>query len=145
VTAVTPSGQPSFLSTEAVVYTSAGATAEAFRELQHVAAHCPSGYLVGPDGPPAKRTTLLPDPGTSWPLVAGVHRLGYKQMIATKGEATVEVITIFLRRGRVLLGLYFQYSGKAVLPAAVHGSWSVDAVTRVFEDRLADVPPTAVR
>jgi hypothetical protein len=145
MSAVTPSGQPSFLSTEAVIYTSAGATAEAFREFQHVATHCPSGYLVGPEGPPASRTTMLPDRGTSWPLVAGVHRLAYKQMIATRGEPTVDVITIFLRRGRVLLGLYFEYSGKAVLPAAVHGFWSVDAVTRLFEDRLADVPRAAVR
>ena len=145
VTAVSPAGEVSFLSTEAVLYSSPGATARAFGELEHVAAHCPSGYVVGPQGPPANKTTLLGNPAISWPLVAGVQRLAYKQIVATRGEPTIEMVTIFLRRGRVLLGLYFQYYGKAVLPASVHGYWSVDAVTHLFEDRLAGLPATAVR
>ncbi len=144
---VGPTPQASFLSTEAVIYTSPAATATVFSELRSAAAHCAAGYVIGPLGPPANMTTLLRRPDASWPSVPGVQRLAYDQKIATVGKPSFEVITVFLRRGRVLLGVYFEFSGKKTktLPTKIDGLWSLELITHVFEERVAALPPSAVR
>lgn len=142
---VGPTARASFLSTEAVIYTSPAATATVFSELRSAAAHCATGYVIGPQGPPANKTRLLRAPDASWPSVPGVQRLAYDQTIATRGKPSFQAITIFLRRGRVLLGVYFEFSGKRTLPTTIDGLRSIERIAHVFEERMAALPPSAVR
>jgi hypothetical protein len=131
------------LSTEAIVYSSVLATTEAFAELRQAARNCPSGYVVPPEGPPAFKTTLGPRPDASWPTVTGVQRLAYSEIVAFQGSTTLKSISVYLRRGRVLLALYFDTMQD--LPVAVHGQRSIAGITGVFEARLAALRPSAVR
>jgi hypothetical protein len=130
------------MSTEAVAYTNSAATATAFIELRHVAATCPDRYVVPPEGPPAWKTTLGPAPDRSWQTVSGVQRLAFDETVSIKGEPATTGVNVYLRRGRVLLALYFD--GVSRLGVPVDGHRSVEGITYLFEERLAALPASAV-
>jgi hypothetical protein len=130
------------MGTEAVVYTNADATATAFAELRHAAATCQDRYLVPPEGPPAWKTALGPRPDTTWQAVSGVQRLAFDETISIKGEPPVASVNVYLRRGRVLLALYFDGVKRLAVP--IDGLRSVEGITQMFEERLAALPAAAV-
>ncbi|MGH9171259.1 MAG: hypothetical protein ACRD0Z_10370 [Acidimicrobiales bacterium] len=111
-------------STEAVIYKDAAATLTAFAEVRAAAANCQGG----------SDTTV----GGSWPTVPGVERLSY-----ATSESGFSSDVVYLRRGRVLLGIYFNGSPTS-LPFAVAGSTSIETITHTFEQRLAALPASAV-
>jgi len=130
VAVIDPAGDSSEFGTEAVVYSSAGGTTEAFAEIVHAASHCTAGVTPVPIG-------------SSWPSVPGVQLLGYwsSSKIPT-GQAVSTVV--YLRRGAVLLGLYFTATSPTSLTFPVAASTSIETISRFFEKRLAGLPASAV-
>ena len=132
-------GNSSF-STEAVLYKNAAASAQAFRELQSVVAHCPSTPVVSPVGEPTVTTTFSKAPDAQWPRVAGVDRQAYDFVVSDGLGDTARSYAVYLRRGRALIGLYFQEPTQKF----VYGKATIPAVVKLFEQRLAAIPASAI-
>lgn len=126
------------LSTEAVAYRSAAAVQQAFRELSAVAAHCPASPVTSPVGEPSVATKFLAAPDGSWPRTAGVDRQAYHFTSTDATGASSPSIAVYLKRGRILLALYFpQPDGKQ---SPVAGRSTVSGIVTVFQNRLAKLP-----
>jgi hypothetical protein len=129
------------LSTEAVTYPSAAATGSAFAELRKVRAECPKKPVTSPVGEGTATTAFKAAPDRDWPSTPGVERLAYS-FTTTSAGSTSSSIAVYLRRGRVLLGVYFpQPSGSQ---PAVHGRTSIAGIVGLFEARLARLPGSVV-
>jgi hypothetical protein len=128
-----------FLSTEAILYRTPPTGAQAIRELQSVAAHCPATPVPSPVGGETQTTRFRSAPDGAWPRTRSVERLAYDFVAtdATTGESSHSV-AVYLRRGRMLMGLYFaQPDGRQV---GVDGRTTVAGIVGVFEARMAKVP-----
>ncbi|MEO6714453.1 MAG: DUF2510 domain-containing protein [Mycobacteriales bacterium] len=110
------------LSTEAVLYRDAAATAAAFDELRSNAAVC------------SARTGV----DTDWQKVEGVERLAYE---IRSEDGKVASTIVYLRRGRTLLALYFRHPG--VEQTAVAGQKTIPGVVGAYSKRLAAMPAVA--
>ena len=130
------------LSTEAVLYQSSKATAKAFDELKQAAAKCPSSLVPGVNGDPAARTTFRSPPDGSWPQTPTVDRLAYDFDSTDQSGQTQHTIAVYLRRGRVLLGVYFFAPDGAQSP--VGGKTSIPDIVSLLASRLAALPPAMV-
>jgi hypothetical protein len=135
VVGVDPVGAP-LLSTEAVQYRSAAATAQAFTEIAAVAARCPSTPL----GTPPVTTTLGPRPDTSWPTTPGVARLAYAVSTTSADGTSESSVVVYLRHGNLLMGVYFPHPSGAQTP--VDGKTTIPEIVHIFEQRLLN-PPTS--
>ena len=129
------------LSTEAVAYRNAAATQQAFAELRRVRARCPRTPVVSPVQEPTVTTLFNPAPDATWPRQGGVERLAYSFNTNASGTKRASV-AVYLRRGRVLLGIYFFDPG--VPQAAVAGKTNVEDIVSLFETRLAQLPASVV-
>ncbi len=131
------------LSTEAVQYRSTDAGAQAIAELQDVAAKCPSQAVVSPVGEATVATKFNAPPDAKWGHVPKVQRLAY-DITATNPDSgqSFHSIAVYLRRGRVLLGIYFSRPDGPQSYFA--GKTSVGDIVRVFETRMADLSDSAV-
>jgi len=127
---IDPGGDSSEFGTEAVVYNSVGATTESFAEIAQAASHCTGGMT------PVRV-------GSSWPSVPGVQLLGYSSSSRISVGQAVNTI-VYLRRGLILLGLYFNATSPTSLAFPVAGSTSIETITRFFEKRLGELPASAV-
>jgi hypothetical protein len=129
------------LSTEAVTYRNAAATAAGFAELRRVRAACPRTPVTSPVGEETAATVFKAAPDGRWPRTPSVERQAYS-FTTTAGVRTSESIAVYLRRGRVLLGLYFpQPNGPQ---SAVEGKTSIPGIVGVFEARMARLPAKVV-
>jgi hypothetical protein len=135
------SAQRLLLSTEAVTYRNATATKSAFAELRKVAAACPHAPVKSPVKEGTAETRFNPPPDKAWPHTPSVERLAYSLVTTAAGTKNTS-IAVYLRRGRVLLGLYFpQPDGPQ---PAVDGKTSVESIVGLFEARMAHLPKTVV-
>jgi hypothetical protein len=126
-------------STEAVLYGHAANGEQAFSELRNVAHDCPSTPVVSPVGEPTTLTLFGANPDGGWDHTAGVDRLAY-DVTTTRNDTgdTSHAVVVYLRRGRVLMGLYFnEPDGTQV---AVNGETTIQDIEQVFEKRMAAVP-----
>ena len=145
LTVANKNGVATVISTDAVAYTNALAAARAITELKAAAAHCPSGYAVPAEGPPALKTIIDPTPDSSWPAVAGVQRFGVSATVSEQGTGeTAHGYEIFILRGRILLGIYVTQASET-LPFKIGGANSVESLTELLEHRLAELPASAVQ
>jgi hypothetical protein len=128
-------------STEAVLYKNAAATTQAFSELKSVVAQCPSGPVPSPVGEPTVSTKFgaTPDIGST---VAGVDRQAYAFTVTDSNGATNHGVAVYLRRGRALMGLYFQNPDGS--QPSVAGKSTVASIVGVFAQRLAAVPASTI-
>ena len=126
------SGEATF-STEAVLYRSPAATDQAFRELRSVSASCPTTPVTNASGETVTyRFQEAPD--TAWPRTKGVDRQAYRFTV-TQSDGTVRTLdAVYLKRGPVLLGLYFLDPDGAQTP--VEGRTTVPGIVALFEQRL---------
>jgi hypothetical protein len=131
-------------STEAVMYTSAAATATAFAEMRYAATTCPAGFVVPAEGPPAVKTTLTPPADSSWPSVAGLQRLVFRVSVNERSEPAQTHWAIYVRRGRILLGIYLNGTSTN-LTFPIDGQHSLAGIVNVLAKRLAALPPADVR
>jgi hypothetical protein len=131
------------LSTEAVQYTDAEATEQAFEQLRSVAASCPNTPVDGRDGEEPVTTRFRAAPDRSWPHVDGVDRLAYEFDTTTASGDRQRSIAVYLRRGRVLLGVYFPHPDAQ--QTAVAGQSTVEGVVNMLEQRVAELPDSLVQ
>lgn len=129
-----------FMSTEAILYRAPANGTAAFSELKSVAAHCPAKPVASPAGEPTVTTKFAAAPDAKWPKTATVDRLAY-DFVSTPTDPTQSVshsIAVYLRRGRVLIGLYFGQPGGT--QQLVAGRNTIAGIVALFEERLAQVP-----
>lgn len=117
------------LSTEAVLYRNPAAVDQAFAELRRERAACTTErYLPPPDG--------------DWAEAAGVTRLAYEFEHSDESGAPAIGASVYLRRGRVLLGVYFPDARNELPP--VDGRTTVRGIVELMQDRLAALPDSVV-
>ena len=134
----------SLLSTEAVLYKNTAASEQAFSELKSVAASCPATPVVSPIGEPTVTTHFNAPPDVGWaPPPPSVSRLAYDftSSDATAG-ATAHYVTVYLRRGRALIGVYFHAPDSPQITVA--GQSTIEHIAGVFATRLAQLPASVV-
>ncbi len=131
------------LSTEAVLYKNPAATQQVFDELRDVRARCPDTFVApaNSDVVPIK-TTFNPPPDTRWPQTPGVDRLAFDLTLTdTEGRST-RTVAVYLRRGRVLLGVYFPRPDQP--PLRIAGNITMQTIVQAFAERLKRLPASAV-
>jgi hypothetical protein len=129
------------LSTEAVTYKHASDGAQAFAELRKVRAACPHRPVTSPVGGGTAETEFKRAPDRTWAHTKSVERLAYS-FNTTSAGTTSPSIAVYLRRGRVLMGVYFPQPN-GVQPS-VDGKTSVESIVGVFEARMARLPAKVV-
>ncbi|MDQ1435421.1 MAG: hypothetical protein QOF59_2237 [Actinomycetota bacterium] len=130
-------------STEAILYRGASVGAHAFDELRSVVAHCPSTPVKSPIGEATATTTFRPAPDGAWPRTPTVERLAYDFVsVSTDSPVPSHAMAVYLRRGRVLMGLYFPAPETPQI--AVHGRTTIPGIVSVFQDRMAKLPARVV-
>ena len=131
------------LSTEAVAYQDPKDTVQAFAELRKVRAECPAEFQRNGSGD-LVLSTFGPDPDTSWPAPPpGIERLAYDVFMVYEGGAVTRTVAVYLRRGRVLLGLYFFVHPDAPIPS-VQGRTTVSGIVDVFATRMTELAASVV-
>jgi hypothetical protein len=130
------------LGTEAVLYSSANATAQAFAELSSAASKCPSSPVTSPVGEPSVTTKFNPAPDGSWPQVASVQRVAFDFTSTDSTGQTQHSVAAYLRRGKVLLGVYF--SQPDAPQGSVAGQTTIPTIVNLFANRIAQLPASAV-
>jgi len=138
--AVVNSAGTTMMSTEAVLYTSPYSTAQAFAQLRQVRAACPNKPVVSPVGEQTAQTKFNTAPDGTWPQTPTVDRQAYSFVTTVKGQKSAST-AVYLRRGRVLMGLYFVQPGS---PPAVAGQTTIEGIVGVFAHRLAQLPASVV-
>jgi hypothetical protein len=128
------------ISTEAVLYHKAAGSQQAFRELRAVTAACPPRPVTSPVGEPTITTKFNAPPDKDWPSTPAVERLAYDLTTIEQGQPS-RTIAVYLRRGRVLMGVYFPSSG---VQTAVTGKTTIPAIVEVFAQRMASLPASVV-
>jgi hypothetical protein len=127
------------LSTEAVLYRSAAATRQAFFELRDVAQNCPSRPVADPSGGMPATTFFNDPPDTTWPAPpASVERQAYSFESIDLAGNRFESTAVYIRRGRVLLGVYFTNLDQPRSPVA--GETTIPGIVSVMEERMAALP-----
>jgi hypothetical protein len=129
------------LSTEAVTYQRASGGAQAFSELRKVRADCPHRPVTSPVGGGTAETVFKAAPDSTWARTKSVERQAYS-FDTTQAGTTSSSIAVYLRRGRVLMGVYFPQPNGA--QPAVDGKTSVESIVGVFEARMARLPAKVV-
>jgi hypothetical protein len=130
------------LSTEAVLYSSGAGTSAAFSELKATSAACPSGPVDSPVGQPTVTTHFAAAPDGAWPQEPSVERLAFAFETTSATGETSHSIAVYLRRGRVLLGVYFSHPESST--AVVEGHTAIPEIVNVFAARLAKLPVAAI-
>jgi hypothetical protein len=129
-------------STEAVLYSNAGTSAQAFSELRAVAAKCPNTPVVSPVGEPTVTTHFNAAPDAHWPQAPAIDRLAFSFTTTDRLGQSQPSIAVYLRRGRALMGLYFPQRDAAQPP--ISGQTTIAGIVDVFATRLAQLPASTI-
>jgi len=129
------------LSTEAVLYSNPNGTAQAFSELRNAAAHCSPAPVRTPNGD-TETTHINAAPDGAWPATATVERLAYDFTTTDQLSQSQHWIAAFLRRGRVLEGIYFATPDGP--QPGVDGQTTVSGIVGVFASRIAQLPASII-
>jgi hypothetical protein len=138
----TDSSGNTIFSTEAVLYRNAAATKQAFRELSHVAKSCPKGPVPDPENGSTTTTTFHPTPDTDWPQTPSVEREAFSLTTTPANSSSMDSLAVYLRRGRVLLGVYFSKPDGAQPP--IDGHTKPADIVSAFATRVAQLPASFV-
>lgn len=126
------------LSTEAVQYRDEAGPEQAFAEVQQVASQCQEEVSLGTGAP--VRTTVTAGADQGWGRTAGVERLAYTVSDTDLlGGGESQQVVVYLRRGPLLMGLYFPAPQGRQMP--VEGQTRIPDIVEIFEKRLLDTPP----
>lgn len=144
-TAVLDVDQNLVFSTEAVGYQSEAATAQAFAELRGAQTNCPAGFVpsAAAGGVPL-RTLFNPTPDRGWAAPPpGIERLVFDMFVVDEQGRAARTAAIYMRRGRILLGLYYYLIPNQPFPA-IEGQTTVEGITGLFATRLSELSPKVV-
>ncbi len=141
--AVVDGEQRLLLSTEAVAYQTPEATAQAFKELREVRASCPPEFRSNGSGD-LVLSTFAPDLDSAWrPPPPGVERLAYDLLMVYDSGEVARTLAVYLRRGRILLGLYFFIQPDIPIPS-VQSQTTLEGIVDVFAARMAELEASVV-
>jgi hypothetical protein len=130
------------LQTEAVLYATPAATAQAFSELTAAQANCPATPVPSPVASiPTMTTKFNPTPDTAWPQVTSVQRVAFDFVTTDDTGQSSHQIAVYLRRGKVLLGVYF--NNPDTPQPSVAGQTTIPGIVNVFANRIAQLPASA--
>jgi hypothetical protein len=129
------------LSTEAVTYRDTATSEQAFEEIEREVARCPKVPVPNAAGTTSETTRFNAPPDTGWQDTAGVDRLAYDITTIDENADSDRSIVVYLRRGRVLMGLYFPAPGDQPM---VQARTEIEDIVGLFAKRLADLPTSAV-
>jgi hypothetical protein len=130
------------LSTEAVLYSTPAATAQAFAELRSVAAKCPSTPVMSPVGEATVTTHFNAPPDAAWPPTPTVERAAFDFNTTDSLGLTEHSVAVYLRRGRALIGVYLSQPDNP--QTVITGQSSIAGIVGVFANRLAQLPASVV-
>jgi hypothetical protein len=142
VSAVDQSGNGLGLGTEAVLYKDEAATEQAFRELRSARDKCPDRFVQGNQEVPPLKYQFEPAPDTTWADVAGVTRLAFRFTLTDEQGQTASALIVFLRRGRLLVGVYA--FGEAVDVVLAQDVGGVEGLVERVAGRMSDVAVAVV-
>jgi hypothetical protein len=143
VSAVDQSGTGLGLGTEAVLYKDEAATEQAFRELRSARDKCPDRFVQSnQEGVPPLKYRFEPAPDTAWADVAGVTRLAFRFILTDEQGQTASALIVFLRRGRLLVGVYA--FGEAVGVVLAQDVGGVEGLIERVAGRMSDVAVAVV-
>ncbi len=137
--AAATSSSATVLSTEAVLYRSPAAAAQALSELRSVSAKCPDTPVTSPVGEPTVTTTFGSAPDVGWSATPGVERQAYDVTSTDQSGQSEHSVAVYLRRGRVLLALYLP-RGAGTPQVDVSGKTALSDISASFAARLARLP-----
>jgi hypothetical protein len=132
----TTDGDPVGLSVEAIAYRNDASAQQAMGELVEAGHRCPNRVqppVVRDQAP--ERWTFDRSPDTHWATVPGVDRLAFDATLRSRGQRPAHLLLIYLRRGRVLIGIYADVSKDAARTGL--SSSKVHAITTAITDHLA--------
>ena len=142
VAASDTSGLPA-LSTEAVLYHDQAGAAEAMGEVRGIHGRCPSGPVQSPSVGEPSLVWRVRDASTSgWPHPAPMDRIALDVTVGRPGQDALHQVVVFLRRGRLLLGVYF--ASETGSPVPVAGVSTLGGVVGLFQQRVAALPEADV-
>jgi hypothetical protein len=130
------------ISTEAVLYSNPAAAAQAFGELKAIAANCPATPVPSPVGEPTVTTHFNAAPDGAWPQTPTVERAAFDFTTTDAAGQSQHSVAVYLRRGRVLMGVYFLQPGDS--PIAVGGQTSAEGIVNLFAGRMAALAASVV-
>ena len=130
------------LSTEGVLYNKGASVTEAFEELRTIAGRCPNEPVTSPVGEATVTTVFNPAPDSAWSRVSGVDRIAFDFTTTDSTGNKSRHVAVYLRRGRLLLGIYFFDPTGPQEPVA--GQTTIPGIVHLFEERVAAVPAAAV-
>jgi hypothetical protein len=130
------------LSTEAVLYSTPAATAQALAELRAVAAKCPSTPVTSPVGEPTVTTHFNAAPDAAWPQTPTVERAAFDFNATDSSGQAQHSVAVYLRRGRALIGVYFAQPDAP--QSELSGQSGMAGIVGVFANRLAQLPASVV-
>jgi hypothetical protein len=130
------------VSTEAVLYGHPADAGQALSELRRVASRCPASPVVSPVGEPTATTRFSAPPDRSWATTPSVQRQAYAFTITDELGETSPGVSVYLRRGRVLVAVYFSQPDAEQI--AIDGYTSIPAIVGEFEHRIAALPASVV-
>ncbi len=118
------------MSTEAVLYQDQAGAAEAMAEVRGMASRCPGRVQV----------RAAADAGSGHP--PGIDQVAWSVQAEVASQPMDRAVLVFLRRGRLLLGLYFLTADGP--QARIAGTDTIAATVAVFQRRVADLPAAEV-
>jgi hypothetical protein len=130
------------LSTEAVLYRRPADAARAFTELHTLTRTCPNRPVTSPTGGTTVTTRFGAAPDRSWAPFADVERIAFDVNTTDQNGRRNHSVAVYLRRGRVLMGVYFGTA--ASTQPMVAGETSLRGISRVFASRIAELPASVV-
>jgi len=136
------SGEPA-LSTEAVLYRDQAGAAQAMGEVRGMRGRCPSGPVQSPSVATPSLEWRVRDASTEgWPIAGGMDRVAMDVGVGRPGEDPDDETVVYLRRGRLLLGIYFA-SADGPQPV-IQGRNVIRDIVGVFQQRVAALPAADV-
>ena len=130
------------ISTEAVLYRRPADAALAFTELRKLSRTCPNHPVPSPTGGRTLTTRFGPAPDRTWATVANIERIAFDVNTTDELGDRERTVAVYLRRGRVLMGVYFPTASGT--QASVAGETTLEGISRVFASRIAELPASVV-
>ena len=131
------------LSTEAVLYRDQAGAAQAMGELRGMRSRCPSGPVQSQEVGQPSLVWRVHDASTSgWPTPGAMDRVALDVEVGRPGQDALHQLVVYLRRGRLLVGVYFASQDGPQVPVA--GESTVGGTVGLFQQRMAALPAADV-
>ena len=133
---------PTWVSSEAILYSSPDEAKQAMAELAAARRDCPDTPVEPRAGGSAATWTFTVDPDLGWPTHDGVTRQAYAFTLDSGEDTQSSGTAVYLQRGRMILALYSTPPGA---PAGVLvNAPDAQRFTEVMTQRLLSLPEDAL-